>query len=144
MKGVMRLLIPACLENVRLAGAVTNRIVEEIVDSEVERYRLELAVVEALTNVVKYGYSGRDDGNIELQISHDREYLEFSIIDDGAPFDPSQAKVVHLDPQDLDGLPERGMGILLIREAVDDLTYSRKDGKNYLTLRKRITAPNGD
>lgn len=139
----MKLLIPACLENVRLAGAVAHRIMEEIFSSEVERYRLELAIVEALTNVVKYGYPDRDNGEIELHISRDGEFLEFSIIDDGAPFDPCQAKVFHLDPHNLDELPEEGMGIFLIREAVDDLSYARKDGKNHLTLRKRITALNG-
>lgn len=143
MKGVMKLLIPACLENVRLAGAVTQRIAEEVFDSEVERYRLELAVVEAVTNVVKYGYADRSDGEIELHISKSDEFLEFSIIDEGAPFDPSQAALFHFDAQNLEELPESGMGILLIRDAVDDLSYARKDGKNHLTLRKRISRRNG-
>ena len=32
-----------------------------------------------------------------------------------------------------------GLGIFLVRQTMDDVTYAYKDGQNILTIRKRLT-----
>ena len=103
---------------------------------EINILKVELACEETLVNIILHGYKG-SDGIIELDIrGGDKVEIEFR---DAAPsFNPLE-KEVGFDP--LATLEERkigGLGIMMIRQYVDDLRYERKDGKNILTLIKRI------
>jgi anti-sigma regulatory factor (Ser/Thr protein kinase) len=42
------------------------------------------------------------------------------------------------DPTELNMLPEWGMGLAIIREVMDDVTYSSRHDNNTLTLTKRF------
>ncbi len=76
------------------------------------------AIGEAFNNVVIHGYAGRPPGDVTLQIETFDDKLVVQMIDDGASFDPSSVP----DP-DLEGLPESGMGLFIIRSFVDTMTY---------------------
>jgi anti-sigma regulatory factor (Ser/Thr protein kinase) len=62
-----------------------------------------------------------------------------TIEDDGRPFDLSEAA----EPDVSAPLEERsvgGLGLLLIRRLMDDVTYERRNGRNRLTLKKQISS----
>ena len=67
----------------------------------------------------------------------DGEYLIFTISDSGIPFDPTKQK-----PADTTLSAEEraigGLGIHLVRQLMDEVTYSREENKNVLTLIKKI------
>jgi sigma-B regulation protein RsbU (phosphoserine phosphatase) len=105
----------------------------ELGDQELA-YDLKLATAEACSNVCLHAYEGMDPGEIEVQVRIDPERLvKIEIRDWGRPFagPPQDAFVVN--PED-----ESGRGIYLISQLVDDYTYQHTDGKNVLTLIRRL------
>jgi anti-sigma regulatory factor (Ser/Thr protein kinase) len=67
---------------------------------------------------------------------HD-QVLEVAIVDDAAAFNPLEAR----PPDTASGLDERpigGLGIHVVRKLMDEMAYERREGRNRLTLRKRI------
>ena len=76
------------------------------------------------------------DVDIEAQINDER--LKFVISDSGTPFDPTaKAEVDTTLSAEERGIG--GLGIHLIRQIMDTINYERVDGKNVLTLRKKLT-----
>lgn len=102
---------------------------------------INLALEEAVTNVMMYAYPGRNDGQVFVEYteaeSEKGKKLIFTISDSGIPFDPTQKAEVDTS------LPaeEReigGLGIHLVRQLMDEVRYDRDEGKNILTLVKNI------
>ncbi len=96
---------------------------------------LNLLIEEAFTNIVYYAYQDAENHEIELVFEKHQDRLIIRLIDDGKPYDPLQSVYPELD------LPveERkigGLGIYLMREMTDKLTYQRKDGYNILSMEK--------
>ncbi len=96
-------------------------------------YQLELALEEILVNIINYAYPGTS-GDIELhyRITDDNK-LVIEIIDRGIPFDP----LAHPKADTTSSIEEReigGLGILFVRQSIDEKYYRRKDDKNILTL----------
>ena len=98
---------------------------------------LDLALEEAVTNVMLYAYPEGTAGQVEVECMSEDGLLTFQIRDAGAPFDPTQ----QADADVTLGVQERpigGLGIFLVRQIMDDVRYERKNDKNVLTLVKRI------
>lgn len=102
-----------------------------------ECFDLHLAADEIFTNIALYAYDS-DDGVMEIAITSDQGLITITLTDSGRPFDP-----LALPPPDITSdVGERrvgGLGIYLIREVTDSVTYARRNGKNILTIKKRIT-----
>ena len=101
---------------------------------------LELAVVEAVTNVIRHGNIGGMRQAIELQLARQENGIKVTIKDRGrsipeAALSASES-VLDFDPDDIFNLPERGLGLALIREAVDRVDYQTAEGSNTLLLAK--------
>jgi anti-sigma regulatory factor (Ser/Thr protein kinase) len=96
-------------------------------------YGLELAVSEALTNVMSYAYrdDARHDIVIELNAQPDRIRIE--VEDDGVPFNPLELPVEE-PPVSLEKSRPTGRGIPLMRSFMDELHYLRRDNRNVLTM----------
>ena len=98
---------------------------------------LDLALEEAVTNVMLYAYPEGTTGQVEVECMSEDGLLTFQIRDAGAPFDPTQ----QADADVTLGVQERpigGLGIFLVRQIMDEVRYERKNDKNVLTLVKRI------
>ena len=123
LEKVMRLVSDLCLHN--------------SVPPEVE-YDLNLALDELISNVAEHAYPHGEEHQFTIGITLSKEEFVAKIEDDGKAFDPTQ----HPDP-DLDApLEERkdgGLGIYLVRQIMTSVDYQRRDGKNVLTLRKKLT-----
>lgn len=96
-------------------------------------FKMNLVLEELGVNIVNY--SGAT-GDIEISLASDGERVTVEISDDGRPFNP----LTDLDPPDVDApLGERpigGLGFHLVRTLMDELHYSRQDGKNRLAMTK--------
>jgi serine phosphatase RsbU (regulator of sigma subunit)/anti-sigma regulatory factor (Ser/Thr protein kinase) len=98
---------------------------------------LELILEELATNVMKYGgvESGADCCRIELERRPDEVEIRFS--DAGAPFNPlSRAEVDTSLP--IEDRPIGGLGIHFIKHLTDSQHYEFRDGRNILTLVKKV------
>ena len=105
---------------------------------------VELAMVEASTNVVRHGY-GPEGGPIRIEASTRPECVVVKIFDWGRPI-PGEALAsaglsrFDFDPGNLLEIPEGGMGLSLIAAVMDEVTYRSDEGQNILTLLRRARA----
>jgi serine/threonine-protein kinase RsbW len=102
-------------------------------------YSLQLAVDEAVTNIIIHGYGGQG-GPIEITARIDGDALIVQLTDKAKLFDPTS----HPSP-DLSKSPEEraagGVGVFLMREGTDQVSYRPVDGGgNELTMIKRKAA----
>ena len=98
---------------------------------------LNLALEEAVVNVMEYAYPIGVQGDVTIEAIANETCLVFIISDSGIPFDPTQKEEVDTTLS----VEERsigGLGIHLVREIMDFVDYKYRDSKNILTLSKKI------
>ena len=124
--------------SVRLLAAACHGILAEWGLSTERRSLLEVAVVEAATNVVRHAYGGRG-GRVEVELTREGKAIALSVVDSGVSFDPTRVPAPREpDPRDPSTWPEGGMGLPIIRAACDELLYRSEGGRNRLTLHLRV------
>ena len=102
---------------------------------------LNLAIEEAIVNVMLYAYPQDIKGTVNIVATVEDGNLSFVISDSGQPFDPT-AKTDVNTTLSAEERPIGGLGIHLVRQIMDEVTYERKDNKNILTLKKKIRLKN--
>lgn len=122
-------------------GAVNEFILsraERFGASKQERNEIRLSVEEIFGNIVDYAYEDAD-GVVEIDIDTDDPRGMFSVTfrDAGAPFDPTAVGAPKLT-SDTGQRQVGGLGIYLAKQMTDEIVYEYRDGKNVLTMRKRI------
>ena len=98
---------------------------------------INLALEEAVTNVIEYAYPNGTDGTVDVEAYLGPKILSFTISDSGMPFDPTARAEVDITA----GVEERpigGLGIHLIRRIMDSVKYKRKNDMNILTITKNL------
>ena len=98
---------------------------------------IEIALAEAVNNVVEHAYAGRSAGQITLRGRlRDRKVMLW-VCDAGAPMPggavPTGGPACVDVP--LEDLPEGGFGWFLIRTLASAVRYDRRSGMNSLALR---------
>ncbi len=135
------------MKEITITAVVENlSSVLEIVDQELEaagasmkvQMQVDVAIEELFVNVSRYAYAP-ETGEVRIQIGFDKQTsaLMVTFIDSGVPFDP----VAKLDPDITLSAQEReigGLGIFMAKKNMDSMEYRREDGKNILTVTKRI------
>lgn len=97
---------------------------------------MELAVEEAIVNIVKYS-SSSPDSIITATCGIDANGVFYiTIIDSGPPFDPLKRDTPDTSAG-IDDRPVGGLGIFFIKEMTDGVTYAREAGKNILTIKMK-------
>ncbi len=100
-------------------------------------FAAKLALEELLTNTISYGYGDKSAQFIEIRLEVRGDHLIIRTADDGLAFDPRTAK----EPNTQSSLKDReigGLGVHLIKNLMDGFEYRHRDGKNHVTLRKRL------
>lgn len=99
-----------------------------------QRYGLETALEELVTNAIKYGLPSSPEPLLEITIeSAPPDTLVLIIRDNGGPFDPSQ-KPEKQKPVDLESMPMGGLGLSLVHDLSDRIIYQRKGQENFTTV----------
>ena len=96
---------------------------------------LNLALEEAVTNVIQYAYPEGDFGTLTLDAAVGEKGLTFTITDWGIAFDPTAKAEVDINAQ-VEDRPIGGLGIHLVRQIMDNVKYERAGDKNVLILTK--------
>ncbi|MBP5799861.1 MAG: ATP-binding protein [Prevotella sp.] len=118
-----------------------NLFVEEIgeelgLDMELQM-NLNLVMEEMVSNVIFYAYPEGKTAEIELVAESDGKELTFVLSDKGKEFDPTAKADADPDvnPAERD---IGGMGIYIVKNIMNQVTYQRLEGKNLLTMKKSI------
>ena len=98
---------------------------------------LNLALEEAVTNVILYAYPEGSDGLVDIEAIMSKDKLKFIISDSGQAFDPTAAPEADVT-LGVEDRPIGGLGIYLVRKIMDSVSYERTEGKNVLSLTKKL------
>jgi len=125
--------VPADWESIAHLMAFSDELECRLALSEEQKYLLRLAIEEIATNIIKYGYDSGSYGVIQLGCSCTDGVLRVAIRDQGRPFDPHEVPA----PDLCESLEQRvvgGLGVFLVRELADDLSYSHDTGSGWNEL----------
>ena len=96
---------------------------------------INLALEEAITNVIMYAYPQGKGGQVQIDAVIREGSLDFIISDTGIPFDPTAAPEADTS-LGVEDRPIGGLGIFLVRKIMDKVSYRRENGKNILSMTK--------
>lgn len=120
--------------------AQVNDAVRDFLSNQgVESYILnafDICLTEALNNIIKHAYKEENGREIIVKLRKDTKVVEVEIIDEGQPRTKFEIPNLDFDPQDINNLPESGMGLFIMNQLMDELKYENRDGKNYFLLKK--------
>ena len=98
---------------------------------------LNLVMEEMVSNVIFYAYPEGTEADIELVAESDGKELTFILSDRGKEFDPTLKEDADPDVNPMDR-EIGGMGIFIVKNIMNQVTYQRLEGKNLLTMKKTI------
>ena len=98
---------------------------------------LNLVLEEMVSNIIFYAYPEGTDAEIELMAEYDGNELTFVLSDQGREFDPTLKEDADVDVNPIDR-EIGGMGIWIVKNIMNQVTYQRLEGKNLLTMKKEI------
>lgn len=125
--------IPPDLTRLTTVRDLVRAVAREADASEACTADLVQAVDEAATNAIIHGHAGRP-GWVEVAASTRGDKIVVTIADDAPPFDPTSVPTPDLTIHPMERRPG-GMGVLLARLCVDEMSYRpRPGGGNILTL----------
>lgn len=100
--------------------------------------QINLAIEEAVVNVMNYAYPAGTKGDITIEAKSNGTEMFFIISDTGKPFDPTAKPEVDITLSAEDR-SIGGLGIHLIRQIMSHINYERVEGHNVLTLMKKLS-----
>jgi serine/threonine-protein kinase RsbW len=100
------------------------------------RRSVNVALDELLANALSHGPTGRDPCSVTVEVELDHERVTVIVTDDGAPFDPfgRDAPDTTLSVE----RPTGGLGIHLVGQLMDQVSYQRREGHNVVVLVKQL------
>ena len=103
---------------------------------------LNVALDEILSNIISYGHEDGQEHEILVRVSLEHGLMVAEVEDDGREFDPLAAPTPDIEAP----LEERGvggLGIHIVRNLMDEVTYMRISGRNRLTLKRTLAKSEG-
>ena len=129
------LVVPAEAENMQKVFDFVDQLLEAADCPPKAAMQIDVVVEEIFTNNVKYAYAP-DKGDVTIRVDVSEEpAVTLTFINSGTPFDPLALE----DPDITLPAEERqigGLGILMVKKMMDEVTYEFKDGKNILRVKK--------
>jgi len=126
------------LEEVSLVGLAVRGICASVPLNEAEASQMEICVVEVVTNAIKHSYHLQPGHNVDITILLYPDRIEFVVGNTGEPMREEKASRMDFDPQDVQALPEGGMGLHIVKSVMDELIYQSIDGVNTFRMSKRF------
>jgi serine/threonine-protein kinase RsbW len=97
------------------------------------RFKLRVALSEALANAIIYGNCNNSEKSIEVRVVVTTQTVSVHVSDEGDGFDPDKVP----NPTLPDGLEQTsGRGLFLIREMVDEVRFNKKGNSICMMMRR--------
>ena len=105
-----------------------------------DRFQVQLCIEEVLMYIVEHGPDDAGVHWIELQLDMNDETRSLAVrtVDDGRELEPGSFMFQPGPDTIVEETVVDGLGLHLVRTYVDELRYRREDGRNHLSLSKRI------
>lgn len=137
-KNMKSIVVPATDED---PGPVIDFVGEELARHDCPPkalFQIEVAIEEIFVNIVRYAELSEDDGvEVRCDVLEDPLRVVLQFLDAGIPFDP----LAREDPDTSTGAimeREGGLGIFMVKQMMDNVSYTYENGKNTLTILKNL------
>ena len=132
------LTVPAKSEYVEEINAFVDAELEACDCPMLTQAEIELAIEEIFDNLASYAYHPAEgEAEVRCEILQDPLRVELQFLDSGKPYDPLAKEDADTSVEALEER-EGGLGILLVKKTMDDVSYVYENGKNILTIRKKL------
>jgi anti-sigma regulatory factor (Ser/Thr protein kinase) len=129
--------LDAEIESLATADKAVGDFAESMSWPDEATFKVKLVLEEILMNVISYGGDSSHKPRITLHLSQQNDLLSMEISDDGIAYDPLTAPPPDLESE-LDDRPIGGLGVHLVRELMDSVSYKFEDGRNHLLVTKAL------
>ena len=132
------LTVDATISNIERVIDFVNEELERLDCPVKTQMQIDIAIDELFSNIANYAYHP-ETGATTVQIDVKEKPLSviLTFIDNGKPYDPLK----HQDPDTKASLEERdagGLGIYIVKQSMNDISYEYRDGMNILKIRKNL------
>lgn len=132
------LTIDATVDNITQVTAFVDEQLEELGCPMKAQMQIDIAIDELFGNIAHYAYNP-DVGPATVRVEVVKEPMAVIItfIDNGVQYDP----LAKADPDTTLSAEEReigGLGIYMVKQSMDEITYEYKNGQNILRIKKHI------
>ena len=135
---VKEITVPARVDSITQITAFIEAEMDAFGCTGSDRTQIDIAVDELFANIALYAYPDKEgEATVRLTTDRRRADVTLTFIDSGIPFDPLAKK----DPDVTLPAKDRkigGLGIYIVKNSMDDVSYEYKDGHNILTIRKTV------
>ncbi len=134
------IVVPADVDELPYVNAFIHTELDRRLCPKRAQNQLDIAVEELFVNVAHYAYpeaTPEKPGMVRVSYTYtaDPPSVCVDIADDGIPYNPL-AKPDAVTPDKIEDVPIGGLGILMAKRSVDNMTYERTDGSNIVSITK--------
>ncbi len=136
---VMEKTVDAVVESINAVTEFVDEILSEKAVPLKIITKINIVIDEILGNIAHYAYEDGTVGKAKVTVEMPGDYSAVTLRfeDSGKPYDPLSAA----DPElglSADDMEIGGLGIFITKKFMDDLKYEYKDGRNILSLTKKL------
>ena len=130
--------IDATVENIAPVTDFVNRELEGHNCPQRILWQIDVAIDELFSNIAHYAYNP-DVGpaTVRVEVTQEPLAVVITFIDHGMPYDPLSRGTPDVHAP-LEERQAGGLGIFLVRQTMDDVTYQYHNGQNILKNKKRL------
>lgn len=130
------LTVEASVENIGEVTEFIDRQLEESGCPVKEQIQIDIAIDELFGNIAHYAYNP-DTGpaTVQMEVRQEPSEVIITFIDNGIPYNP----LAKADPDVTLSAEKReigGLGIYMVKQSMDEISYEYKNGQNILRIRK--------
>ena len=132
------LTITATVENIEIVTNFVNEQLEALDCPMKFQMQIDIAIDELFGNIAHYAYHPEvGNATVRVEVTEEPLAVIVTFIDRGVPYDPLNAA----EPDITLSAEDRqlgGLGIYMVKKSMDEISYEYKDGKNILSIKKKL------
>ncbi len=133
----IKLIIESKKSLVPLLSKAVRSICNTVSEDEILLYSLELCIFETVINIIEHSYHHQPNHGIEVDVMLEEDAIIFHVTDSGDEVKYSlPSHDLEFDKNDIESIPEDGMGLFIIHRIMDEVTKHTIDGKNKFLMKK--------
>ena len=130
--------VPAVVDNIAVVQKFVENKLNIVGCAMSDKKKIDVAIDELFANISNYAYKdGVGDVSVGVRIDVKELAVYITFKDGGVPFNPMELE----EPDVTLGAKARhigGLGIYIVKNTMDDVSYEYTDGKNVLTIKKIV------
>lgn len=121
------------VEELGRVAVLVDNISDELHLSDEQHMNIGLVLDEMVSNAIFYAYPDGTEATIDIKAESDGQTLTFVLSDQGQEFDPTKVISTDMDENPAER-PLGGMGIFIVKNIMNHVSYQRLEGRNLLTM----------